>query len=88
MSGFGIDPDAPEFPFALPTMLLRPFRPLWRPCVNTATSFVHFVWGSVVDFFDQEVVAGGGKVVKNIVEEVYVDPGIPEDWDMTNDDIL
>ncbi|RDI88939.1 Galactokinase [Venturia inaequalis] len=88
MSGFGVDPDAPEFPFALPTMLLRPFRPLWRPCLNTATTFVHFAWESATDFFDQEPVTGRERIVKNIVEEVIVDAGNPDEWDMMNDDIL
>lgn len=49
---------------------------------------MHFVWNSVTDFFDQEPVTGGEKIVKNIVEEVFVDQGNPEDWDMMNDDIL
>lgn len=88
MSGFGVDPDAPEFPFALPTMLFRPFRPLWRPCLNTAATFVHFAWDRALDLFDQEPVTGGEKIVKNIVEEVFIDPGNPDDWDMMNDDIL
>ncbi|QDS75532.1 hypothetical protein FKW77_005320 [Venturia effusa] len=88
MSGFGVDPDAPEFPFALPTMLLRPFRPVWRPCINTATTFLHFLWDRVVESLGQDPRVGGEKIVKNVVEEVLVDPGIPEDWDMTNDDIL
>ncbi|EMC92767.1 hypothetical protein BAUCODRAFT_27110 [Baudoinia panamericana UAMH 10762] len=31
MIGFGVDPDAPMFPFVIPTLLLRPFEPMWRP---------------------------------------------------------
>ncbi|KIW08002.1 uncharacterized protein PV09_00948 [Verruconis gallopava] len=31
MDGFGIYPDAPELPFVIPTMLLRPFAPIWKP---------------------------------------------------------
>ncbi|TID25114.1 Galactokinase [Venturia nashicola] len=88
MSGFGVDPDAPEFPFTLPTMLLRPLRPVWRPCLNTATTFAHLVWDGVTDFFNQEPATGGEKIVKNVIEEVVIDPGNPEDWDMMNDDIL
>ncbi|KAF2398446.1 hypothetical protein EJ06DRAFT_532195 [Trichodelitschia bisporula] len=41
----GIYPDAPEAPFVIPTMLFRPFRPIWRPVLNTAATFFHWAWG-------------------------------------------
>jgi hypothetical protein len=69
-------------------MVLRPFRSLWRPLLNTATTFVHFAWHSVTDFLDQEPVVGNEKVVKRIVETVIIDAGSPEDWNMMNDEIL
>ncbi|GAB7339183.1 hypothetical protein MBLNU457_5845t1 [Dothideomycetes sp. NU457] len=34
MSGYGVDADAPRFPFALPTVILRPFKFLWWPVVK------------------------------------------------------
>lgn len=88
MSGYGINPDAPEFPLVIPTMLLRPFRPLWRPLLNTASTFVHFAWHSLADFFDQETVMAPEEIAKRIVEEVVQEAGGPDDWDMMNDEVL
>ena len=34
MVGFGVDMNAPEFPFVIPTLLLRPFKFLWKPIVD------------------------------------------------------
>jgi len=34
MRGFGVDPDAPRYPFVIPTLAFRPLRPLWRPMLN------------------------------------------------------
>lgn len=34
MVGFGVDPDAPRWPFVVPTLTFRPLRPVWRPVVN------------------------------------------------------
>lgn len=34
MDGLGIYPDAPEMPYVIPTMLLRPLRPAWKPVVD------------------------------------------------------
>lgn len=34
MVGYGIDPDAPEFPFVIPTLVLRPFRFIWKPALE------------------------------------------------------
>ncbi|GAB7349900.1 hypothetical protein MBLNU459_g0590t1 [Dothideomycetes sp. NU459] len=31
MRGYGVDPTAPRFPYVVPTLLFRPFAPLWRP---------------------------------------------------------
>ena len=31
MVGFGVDPDAPRFPFVIPTLVFRPLRWLWKP---------------------------------------------------------
>lgn len=31
MTGFGVNPDAPRYPFVIPTLLFRPLRPIWRP---------------------------------------------------------
>jgi hypothetical protein len=52
------------------------------------TTFVHFAWHSITEFFDQEPVIGREGVVKNVVEEVIIDAGNVEDWNMMNDDIL
>ncbi|QIW95167.1 hypothetical protein AMS68_000685 [Peltaster fructicola] len=34
MVGYGVNPDAPVFPFVIPTLLFRPFRPAWRPALK------------------------------------------------------
>jgi hypothetical protein len=34
MVGYGVDPDAPEYPFVIPTLLFRPFEPIWRPVLQ------------------------------------------------------
>lgn len=31
MHSYGVDPNAPVFPFVIPTLLFRPFAFLWRP---------------------------------------------------------
>jgi hypothetical protein len=42
MVGYGVDPDAPDYPFVIPTLLFRPFKPIWRP------AFQYLAWGSGV----------------------------------------
>lgn len=40
MIGYGVDPNAPRFPFVIPTLLLRPFKPVWEPVLgNSAWCF-------------------------------------------------
>jgi hypothetical protein len=34
MVGYGVDPDAPDYPFVIPTLLFRPFEPIWRPVLQ------------------------------------------------------
>ena len=34
MVGFGINPDAPRYPFVIPTLLFRPLRPVWKPVLQ------------------------------------------------------
>jgi len=34
MIGYGIDPDAPEFPLVIPTLALRPFKFIWKPVLE------------------------------------------------------
>lgn len=31
MTGYGVNPDAPRYPFVVPTLLFRPLRPIWKP---------------------------------------------------------
>jgi hypothetical protein len=49
MVGFGVNPDAPEYPFVIPTLLFRPFRPLWKPVLQgleaSFTAGFHTVFG-------------------------------------------
>jgi hypothetical protein len=49
MVGFGVNPDAPEYPFVIPTLLFRPFRPLWKPLLQgleaSFTAGFHAVFG-------------------------------------------
>jgi hypothetical protein len=49
MVGFGVNPDAPEYPFVIPTLLFRPFRPLWKPVLQgleaSFTAGFHAVFG-------------------------------------------
>jgi len=36
MRGFGVNPDAPQYPFVIPTLIFRPLRPVWRPVLSWA----------------------------------------------------
>ncbi|KAM0703222.1 hypothetical protein Q7P35_009160 [Cladosporium inversicolor] len=36
MVGFGVDMDAPVYPFVIPTLLFRPLRPIWKPALKWA----------------------------------------------------
>ena len=31
MVDYGVDMDAPRYPFVIPTLFFRPFRPIWKP---------------------------------------------------------
>jgi hypothetical protein len=42
MEGMGTCPDAPEMPFVIPTVLLRPFRPVWKPLIALLKPV--FIW--------------------------------------------
>lgn len=44
MEGLGIYPDAPELPFVIPTMLLRPLRPVWKPLLEVVEPVGKWVW--------------------------------------------
>lgn len=49
MVGFGVNPDAPRYPFVIPTLLFRPLRPLWEPCLKwveaSSIALSHKVFG-------------------------------------------
>lgn len=49
MEGYGVDPDAPRYPFVIPTMLFRPLRPIWKPILQSLqqsyTAAFHMVFG-------------------------------------------
>jgi hypothetical protein len=49
MVGFGVNPDAPEYPFVIPTLLFRPLRPVWKPVLQwleaSFTAGFHTVFG-------------------------------------------
>ncbi|KAK5005726.1 hypothetical protein LTR39_005854 [Cryomyces antarcticus] len=47
MVGTGVNPDAPEFPYVIPTLLFRPFGWLWRPLLSVLGS----VCGALYHFF-------------------------------------
>lgn len=34
MIGYGVDMDAPVYPFVIPTLLFRPLRPIWKPALK------------------------------------------------------
>ncbi|KAF2431232.1 hypothetical protein EJ08DRAFT_192614 [Tothia fuscella] len=90
MHGFGIQPIPLQPPFVIPSLLLRPFGPLWRPVVNTIYTFLHWLWGFVV-----YVVTSSGEETfveekKNtVVEEIITQTAHWEtDWSMMNDEVL
>jgi hypothetical protein len=49
MKGYGVDPDAPRYPFVIPTLFFRPLRPIWKPALKwteaTATAVFYTVFG-------------------------------------------
>lgn len=52
MIGTGVYPDAPEFPFVIPTLFFRPVRWLWRPVLEALEAVFHAYFGEV----EEEVV--------------------------------
>lgn len=44
MRGYGVDPDAPRFPYVLTTLAFRPFSPVLSPLASTAA----WLWTSLV----------------------------------------
>lgn len=53
MIGYGVNPDAPRYPFVIPTLLFRPLRPVWKPAVKwldaTLTAVFYTVFGEPVE---------------------------------------
>ena len=47
MDGMGTYPDAPELPFVIPTLLLRPLRPALRPMIQVLSPIVHWLYDFV-----------------------------------------
>ncbi|KAI7085240.1 hypothetical protein KC356_g6093 [Hortaea werneckii] len=49
MVGYGVDYDAPRFPFVLPTLVFRPWKPLWLPVAEylhwCAECIVNWLYG-------------------------------------------
>jgi hypothetical protein len=49
MVGYGVNPDAPRYPFVIPTLLFRPLRPVWKPALKwleaSCTSGLYMVFG-------------------------------------------
>ncbi|KAG8626662.1 hypothetical protein KVT40_005607 [Elsinoe batatas] len=50
MTGFGVNPDAPRYPFVLPTILFRPVRWLWHPITSTLVWVVGQIWTGLVAY--------------------------------------
>jgi hypothetical protein len=52
MTGFGVDMDAPVYPFVIPTLLFRPLRPIWKPALKwvgaTSMEVFYTVFGEPV----------------------------------------
>jgi hypothetical protein len=53
MKGYGVNPDAPEFPLVLPTLVFKPLKPIWRP----AGAFILWAAGVVGNLWFGEEVA-------------------------------
>ncbi|KAH9844797.1 hypothetical protein Tdes44962_MAKER01344 [Teratosphaeria destructans] len=49
MVGFGVDPNAPIFPFVIPTLLFRPFRFFWQPVVDWLQWAIWKCWKWLTD---------------------------------------
>lgn len=47
MVGYGTNPDAPDFPFVIPTLLFRPFKPIWGPVVRYLGWLLSIVFHSI-----------------------------------------
>ena len=49
MVGFGVNPDAPRYPFVIPTLLFRPLKPIWKPVLQgieaSFTAGFHTIFG-------------------------------------------
>lgn len=49
MKGYGVDPNAPRYPFVLPTLVFRPFEEIWRPVLGLLASVLGSVWAFMTD---------------------------------------
>jgi len=96
--GTGINPNAPEFPFVIPTLLLRPFGWLWRPVVlllgSTVVPVVRWLWGLAWFLWEDQRLREEwrraatktiGRVVRTTTEEWV---GLPTRGDSMADDEL
>ena len=59
MTGYGVDADAPRFPFALPGVLLRPLRFLWWPVLRLLVLVFGGLGRYLVEFMGLENLLGG-----------------------------
>jgi len=60
MNGYGVDADAPRFPFALPSVLLRPFKFLWWPVFKVLSLVFGGLGSYLVEFMGLEGLVGSG----------------------------
>ena len=68
MKGFGVDPNAPRFPFVIPTLVLRPFRGLWEPMVEAVEWWWIFEWKGLKPMGMQKAAAAGVGMTSGLFE--------------------
>lgn len=97
--GTGINPHAPEFPFVIPTLLLRPFGWIWRPIFltlgSTVIPVVRWLWGFAWFLWEdrrlrEEWRRAATKTIGKVVRTTAVEwVGQPTGGDsMANDELL
>ncbi|KAF2724595.1 hypothetical protein K431DRAFT_282023 [Polychaeton citri CBS 116435] len=61
MEGYGVNPDAPRFPFVIPTLFFRPTRWLWKPLFDAFAAILSLMWQEMFGENAAATASAGGR---------------------------